>query len=339
MIPVSIDFQHSKNKPLTWQKEMACSFKRLDGLLDFLDIQDEQRAPFIELAAFPLRVTQFYANLIEKNNPSDPLLLQVIPQVAETIPAPQFTSDAVGDLAATQHPGLIHKYFNRVLLTLTEACGIHCRYCFRRAFPYSDNMPDFSINGEIMTYLHNQQHIEEVILSGGDPLMLSDGKLLAIIQQMNSLTHINTLRIHTRMPSILPSRVSYELLEAFKQCNKTIVLVNHINHPNEISEEFQHAMIKLKNSNIVLLNQSVLLKHVNDDAETLINLSKGLFKSGVLPYYLHCLDKVAGAAHFDITRTQAISLMRQIKNYLPGYLVPKLVEENSGETAKTHINY
>lgn len=333
--PDIIPFSPSETN--SWQHEIANSFKNIDELLDYLNILPEEREQFKNLSQFPLKVTRFYAQLIKKNNVNDPLLLQVIPQSIENNTHPDFHSDAVGDLSSIKAPGLIHKYQGRVLISLTAACGIHCRYCFRREFPYSDNTPDLSLNGSILNYLKQHQDIDEVILSGGDPLMLSDKKFNNILQSFNLLTNIKTIRIHTRMPSVLPSRITTALLNNLKHCDKNIIIVLHINHPQEIDENIVEACQQLKQIGVTLLNQSVLLKNINNSSEILQQLSQTLFNAGILPYYLHCLDKVTGTSHFDTPRQRAISLINQLREKLPGYLVPKLVEEIAGKASKTHI--
>ncbi len=327
----------SPNETQSWQQEIANNFKDSRELLQYLHISDKNQTVLHDSKPFPLRVTRFYANLIKKGDINDPLLIQVLPLNKENHSHPDYQTDAVGDLNAIQHPGLIHKYHGRALLSLTQACGIHCRYCFRRHFPYSDNIPDLSANSPIMKYLASHQEIHEIILSGGDPLMLSDQKLHAIIKQINRITHIKTLRFHTRIPSILPSRINQSLITTLQKSHQHIVMVLHINHAQEINTTVQHTCQQLKQHGITLLNQSVLLKGVNHTASALSQLSFALFNAGILPYYLHRLDKTTGTAHFDLSRKNAKLLMRELKKQLPGYLVPRLVEEIQGEASKTHI--
>ncbi len=336
IIPFSTS-QTNKSSSKTWQQEIANSFKNLNELLDYLELTHHDRKSFENLKTFPLRVTRFYADLINKDDINDPLLLQIIPQSKEQLKITGYKSDAVGDLNAIKHPGLIHKYQGRALLSLTAACGIHCRYCFRREFPYSDNIPNLSVDSPIMHYLEETQDIHEVILSGGDPLMLSDKKLQSHMHNLESIKHIKTIRFHTRMPSILPSRITNELLTMLKLSSKNIVMVLHINHAQEINNLVVKACLKLKENGITLLNQSVILKGINNSASILKDLSFVLFEAGVLPYYIHCLDKVAGTAHFDLPRKEAKTIINELKTQLPGYLVPRLVEEIKGEASKTHI--
>jgi len=327
----------SLNETKSWQQEIAKSFNNLNELFNYLNICDADQKHFINIKQFPLRVTRFYADLIHKNDLTDPLLLQIIPQTIENKINAEYQSDAVGDLKALKHPGLIHKYQGRVLLSLTQACGIHCRYCFRRDFPYADNIPDLSPEGRIMQYLGAHKEVHEIILSGGDPLMLSDKKLQALIQRINLISHIKTIRFHTRMPSILPSRITEGFLNILHSSKKRIVMVLHINHANEINPQVTEACQKLNNHGVLLLNQSVLLKNVNHSVKALSALSLKLFDSNVMPYYIHCLDKVSGTAHFDLPRKEARLLMNALKKQLPGYLVPRFVEEIQGEASKTDI--
>lgn len=337
MIPFSDSLQHSKNKTTSWQQEILNSFKDLGQLLDYLEIDPSQRSHYQVSESFPLKVTHFYASLIKKNTPNDPLLLQVIPQQLEQKQYPDYQADAVGDLQATQHPGLIHKYQGRALITLTAACAIHCRYCFRREFPYSNNLPDLGKGSVIDQYFHQHKDIHEVILSGGDPLMFNDEKLTTLIEQFEQIEHLKTIRIHTRLISVLPSRVSEKLIQLLSQCSKNVVIVTHINHPNEINDDVQQALKSLQQCGITLFNQSVLLNKVNNNSDLLKQLSLTLFDAGVTPYYLHCLDKVTGTAHFDSPRDEAKQIIKKLTEQLPGYLVPTLVEEIAGESSKTHI--
>jgi EF-P beta-lysylation protein EpmB len=223
------------------------------------------------------------------------------------------------------------------LLTLTGACAIHCRYCFRRHFPYSDNHPGWLPNGEVVKYLTSNPQVEEVILSGGDPLMASDQKLQALITSLNDIGHIRRLRIHSRVLTVLPQRITADLIEIFCQFNGQLIFVSHINHPNELEPINRSLFELLAQKRTTLLNQSVLLKGINDNSDTLIDLSYKLFDSHVLPYYLHRLDQVRGSAHFDIGRHRSCEIYRQMLGRLPGYLVPRLVEEVPGKASKTPV--
>jgi EF-P beta-lysylation protein EpmB len=234
-------------------------------------------------------------------------------------------------------PGLIHKYHGRVLLAMTGACAIHCRYCFRRHFPYPQASVDYDMNGQVMTYLSDNPDVNEVILSGGDPLMVSDRKLAKLISQLNRIRHVRVLRIHSRVLSVLPERVSGALIETLRQFRGRVVFVTHINHPNEISTHNQSAFRLLTGQGYKIFNQSVLLKGVNDSAEVLAELSDKLFASDIIPYYLHRLDKVQGAAHFDLSTEESCQIYQQLRKRLPGYLLPVLVKEVAGQSSKTPV--
>jgi len=319
-----------------WRQLVSESFRDLGDLLEFCEI-DAAGAAFEGKHEFSLRVTRYFASLIEKGNAYDPLLLQVLPDSREFQQTDGYSVDAVGDQQAMPVPGLIHKYHGRVLLTLTGACAIHCRYCFRRHFPYSEANVDYSMNGQVMNYLAGRPDVNEVILSGGDPLMVSDLKLARLISNLNKIPHIRVLRIHSRLLSVLPERVTDTLVGTLQQFEGKIVLVTHINHPNEISAHNQAAFHQLARQGFTLLNQSVLLKRVNDNAKTLAELSNKLFASQISPYYLHRLDKVQGAAHFDLPVRESCQIYKQLRSILPGYLLPALVEEIAGQQSKTPV--
>lgn len=320
-----------------WKLVVSESFRNLGELLDYCEI-DASAATFGGKHEFALRATRYYASLMEKGNLSDPLLLQVLPDAREFRHVDGYSKDAVGDQKCMPVPGLIHKYHGRVLLTLTGACAIHCRYCFRRHFPYSDASVNFSMNDQVMTYLRNNPEVSEVILSGGDPLMVSDQKLATLISQLNSIPHIRVLRIHSRVLSVLPERVNATLIETLKQFRGQLVFVTHINHPNEISAHNRAAFRLLAGQGYRIFNQSVLLRGVNDSVRTLEELSHKLFASDIIPYYLHQLDKVQGAAHFDLSLQDSSRIYKQLRTRLPGYLLPGLVEEVSGRSSKTPVS-
>jgi len=320
-----------------WKSVLSDSFRDLRELLDFCEIDVSQSA-FNGKHDFPLRVTRYFASLIEKGNALDPLLLQVLPDAREFRHVDGYTKDAVGDQQAMPVPGLIHKYHGRVLLTLTGACAIHCRYCFRRHFPYAEASVDYNMNGQVMTYLFDHPEVREVILSGGDPLMVSDRKLANLVDGLNRIPHIRVLRIHSRLLSVLPERVTEAFIETLRKFGGQLVFVTHINHPNEISTHNQAVFRLLAGQGYKLFNQSVLLKRVNDNAQTLVELSNKLFASNIIPYYLHRLDKVQGAAHFDLSAQESCRIYQQLRNRLPGYLLPVLVEEVAGQLSKSPVH-
>jgi EF-P beta-lysylation protein EpmB len=275
--------------------------------------------------------------LIEKGNPDDPLLLQVLPDRQERLHVEGYNSDAVGDHHAMPVPGMIHKYHGRVLLILTGACAVHCRYCFRRHFPYTEAGVDLAAGGPVMQYLADHDDVSEVILSGGDPLMFGNRKLTELVGRLNRIPHIRMLRIHSRLLSVLPERVNEGLLETLATFGGQVVFVTHLNHPNEISPPNQAVFRLLSRRGYTLFNQSVLLKGVNDNARILADLSHKLFENHIVPYYLHRLDKVQGAVHFDLPVRASGRIYRQLRERLPGYLVPLMVDEVAGQPCKQPV--
>ncbi|MCW8919064.1 MAG: EF-P beta-lysylation protein EpmB [Gammaproteobacteria bacterium] len=285
-------------------------------------------------AAFPLRVPRGYLRQIEKGNPNDPLLRQVLPLGEELLTVEGFNRDPVGDGAATARPGLLHKYRGRVLLTLTGGCAIHCRYCFRRHFPYGEENPGRDGWQGVIDYLQHHPEVEELILSGGDPLLLDTPQLQRLSDKLRGVPHLKRLRLHSRLPLVLPERIDDELLTWLAALPWQRVVVTHANHAHELGEAQGAALTALKHAGVTLLNQSVLLRGVNDSVDTLHQLSERLFSHGVLPYYLHQLDRVSGAAHFEVSDERARALHRALQTTLPGYLVPRLVREVAGEKSK-----
>jgi EF-P beta-lysylation protein EpmB len=276
---------------------------------------------------FPLRVPRGYLSRMRKGDPHDPLLRQVLPLADELEEVPGFTVDPVGDLDASTAPGVLHKYHGRVLLTTTGACAVHCRYCFRRHFPYGEENPGRQNWQAAIQYLQHHPEVEELILSGGDPLMLDTSQLEQLCQRLRTLPRLKRLRLHTRLPVVLPERIDDTLLDWLRQLPWQVVMVIHSNHPAEIDATVADALSKLHQNNVTQLNQSVLLRGINDDAETLHMLHETLFLHHVQPYYLHLLDKVAGAAHFDVGQQNAEQLLAELRQISPGYLVPRLVRE------------
>lgn len=320
-----------------WQAALANVFREPAELLQYLNLPGSLlNGANAASSSFTLRAPRGYCQRIEKGNPNDPLLRQILPLDAELIEDQHFKLDPVGDLAAMEVPGLLHKYHGRVLIITTAACAVHCRYCFRRHFPYQENRAEQNWQTAI-DYICANSDIHEVILSGGDPLSLTESKLKNLTDKLLNIPHIKTLRLHTRQPIVLPERINNEFLSWLDSLPWKIVMVLHCNHANEIDAAVASALEQLQQHQVTLLNQSVLLAGVNDDAEVLINLSKKLFSHHVLPYYLHQLDKVQGAKHFAVNDEKALQLLNEIRQRLPGYLVPKLVEENAGEKSKTAI--
>jgi EF-P beta-lysylation protein EpmB len=304
-----------------------------DSLLPAMDGQQRPRSD----AGFPLRVPRGFIARMRRGDPNDPLLLQVLPQARELGDVPGFTSDAVGDLAATAANGVLHKYEGRALLVATGSCAVHCRYCFRRHFPYAEHTAAAAGWTEAVAHVRADESIAEVILSGGDPLSLATAKLAELSTALAPVGHLRRLRIHTRLPVVLPERVDDEFSRWLGALPWPTTIVLHANHPHELDASVAAACRRLRESGAVLLNQAVLLRGVNDDAAVLADLSERLFDCGVLSYYLHQLDRVAGAAHFEVDDARARDLIDELRARLPGYLVPRLVREVAGASGKTPL--
>ena len=285
-------------------------------------------------AGFPLKVPRGFIRRMREEDPRDPLLLQVLPQLAECNEAPGFTDDPVGDLDAVASQGVLHKYEGRALLIAAGSCAINCRYCFRRHFPYAEELAASRAWHEAIDCLAADASIREVILSGGDPLVLSTQKLTNLTDALRALPHVIRLRIHSRLPVVLPERIDDAFCAWLSALPLQRVVVIHANHPNELDESVGTACARLRDTGSIVLNQSVLLRGVNDDAEALAELSERLFAFGVLPYYLHQLDRVRGTAHFEVSDARSRELVDVLRTQLPGYLVPRLVREVRGERAK-----
>lgn len=320
-----------------WKDQLRNLVTDTDTLLDILEIDDNKIRATAKQATklFPLKATHSYINSISKANINDPLLRQILPLGNELDSTPGYTNDPTGDQIATQSPGLLHKYAGRVLIILTSACAIHCRYCFRREYPYADSSAQRKEWQHIQQYLKQDSSIEEVILSGGDPLMLDNKKLADLLNMISDVPHIKRIRIHSRLPIVLPERITPELCRLLAQQACKIILVVHSNHPNELSKKVEQAINMLTALPITIFNQAVLLAGVNDQLATLKALSEDLFSLGIIPYYLHVLDKVKGAAHFAIPESEIDHLYKGLLTNLPGYLVPKLVMDLPEKDSKT----
>ncbi|MCW8889758.1 MAG: EF-P beta-lysylation protein EpmB [Sedimenticola sp.] len=318
-----------------WQQALSTAFTDIDELFSYLQL-DKHLLPEARLAAsqFGLKIPREFAELIKKGDPEDPLLRQVLPLGAEQRITEGFVSDPVGDLDTSLIPGVLHKYRGRLLLIASGSCAVHCRYCFRRHFPYQESTIYRDKWQKAIDYIAQATDIDEIILSGGDPLTLSDGRLAELVAQLDRLTHLKRLRIHTRLPVVIPSRLTRDFRQILFSSRLRSVLVLHINHAREITPALAERLNEMKRGGITLLNQSVLLKGVNDCLTTLTQLSHALFEAGILPYYLHMLDKVQGAAHFEVNEEIAQQLQIQLRDNLPGYLVPKWVREQAGLAAK-----
>ena len=325
-------------QPADWQTALAQGIADAAELLRILAIEPESLdAPFLAGSPFRVKVPLAFVGRMRRGDPHDPLLRQVLPIASELDSAPGFVADPVGDEAAEVVPGVLRKYRGRVLLIASGACAIHCRYCFRRHFSYGDSLASRERWQSALGYLREDTSIGEVILSGGDPLSLSDSKLERLVIALDEIPHLKRLRIHTRLPIVLPARVDSRLTGWLKRSRLRTIVVLHANHRNEIDSDVGLACTRLCESGATVLNQSVLLAGINDSVDALSTLSEALFENGVLPYYLHLLDPVAGAAHFQVAEHAGRNLVRQLRERLPGYLVPQLVREQFGEPYKTPL--
>ncbi|TCB71248.1 EF-P beta-lysylation protein EpmB [Acinetobacter sp. ANC 4216] len=322
-----------------WQSQLSDLITDPLELLETLQLSPDQLLSGAILASekFKLRVPRAFVGKMSIGDPLDPLLLQILPHHLELEDHPGFVTDPLSEEQANQQPGVLHKYKSRFLLTLTGACAVHCRYCFRRHFPYQENLPKNEDWLNIKQYIQNQPDINEVILSGGDPLTLSNRKLALWIDRIESMPQIKFLRIHSRVPIVIPNRVDNELISLLKNSRLRIILVVHSNHAAELDDFTCSKLSALVQQQITVLNQAVLLKGVNNSAQLLVDLSYRLFDAGVMPYYLHVLDKVKGAHHFDLSPEEINLIYKEVLENLPGYLVPKLVREIAGEKNKTPL--
>ncbi|ELQ6107524.1 EF-P beta-lysylation protein EpmB [Cronobacter turicensis] len=322
-----------------WLSQLADVITDPDELLHLLNIDasEELLAGRDARRLFALRVPRAFAARMEKGNPQDPLLRQVLTSREEFIAAPGFTTDPLEEQNSVV-PGLLHKYHNRALLLVKGGCAVNCRYCFRRHFPYADNQGNKRNWQAALDYIAAHPELDEIIFSGGDPLMAKDHELEWLVANIEAIPHIKRLRIHSRLPIVIPARITDALVRLLGETRLQMLLVNHINHAQEIDDAFRTGMTKLRAAGVTLLNQSVLLKGVNDNAATLAALSNALFDAGVMPYYLHVLDKVQGAAHFMVSDDEARAIMRELLSQVSGYLVPKLAREIGGEPSKTPLD-
>ena len=321
-----------------WKAEMAAMVRDARTLCELLGFEPAAADEITRACGdFPLRVPRPYLSRIEKGNPRDPLLLQILPQLQELTQTPGYTVDPLEEADFTPVPGLLHKYRGRVLVVLNGNCAIHCRYCFRRHFPYQEHQIGQRDWQRIVDYIAADSSIEEVIFSGGDPLTSTDAALSSKVAQLDAIAHLTRLRLHTRVPVMIPSRVNDDCLAWIRATRLNVVCVLHANHANEIDVEVIASLARLRAEGVTLLNQAVLLKGVNDSVPALRDLSQLLFEAGVLPYYLHQLDQVQGAAHFAVSDVRAASLMQGLRDSLPGYLVPKLVREEAHQPHKSPL--
>ncbi len=322
-----------------WRQVLAQSLRSSQQLLAELDLQPADFHEGLSAALqFPVFVPRPFVALMRKGDPFDPLLLQVLPLAAEEQVHPGFTVDPLAEQDSNVQAGLIHKYHGRVLLLAASGCAVNCRYCFRRHFPYSENRVARGQWQPALNYISQDTSISEVILSGGDPLMLQDEHLADLVASIADIAHVQRLRIHSRLPVVIAKRLTDRLTDILTRTRLRSSLVLHVNHPRELTTLHAERLDKLRRAGVTLLNQTVLLRGVNDNAQVLIELSEQLFNHHLLPYYLHVLDKVQGAQHFDVSSAEAYALYQQMLAQLPGYLVPKLVREEAGQAHKTPLH-
>lgn len=321
-----------------WQQELASAIRDPAELCQRLNLPDNVREAARRAAKlFPLLVPESFLARMQRGNIEDPLLRQVLPLDAEFDEVSGFVADPVDDEAARRAPGLLQKYAGRALLIITGACAVHCRYCFRRHYPYAEEPRQLTDWEPAFQAIENDASLQEVLLSGGDPLMLTDARLSAFLDRLEAIPHLRRLRIHTRLPIVLPSRITTELIERLQSSRLTVFVVLHANQPNELVGDCADMVRQLVRSGITTLNQAVLLRGVNDDIESLTMLCERLIDLGVLPYYLHQLDRVQGAAHFAVPDEAGLSLIKELRQRLPGYAVPEFVREVAGAASKLPV--
>ena len=325
-------------RTVSWQQVLREAVRDPRELCRLLQLPSEWEAAAIRAARmFPVFAPRGFIARMRTGDPGDPLLRQVLPLAAEEVSEPGFTSDPVDEATATRGPGLLQKYAGRVLMVTTGACAVHCRYCFRREFPYQAAPKSLRDWQPAIDEIAADPSIHEVILSGGDPLTLTDDWLAGLVRRLAQVAHVRRLRIHTRLPIVIPERVCDELLEWLTDSRLTPIVVVHANHPAEIDAAVAAALGRLVESSVPVLNQSVLLRGVNDDANVLAELCERLVDLRVMPYYLHQLDRVAGAAHFEVPEAEGLKIVAELKALLPGYAVPRYVREMPGAASKVEI--
>ena len=321
-----------------WHRSLAEAVREPAELLQALQLSDLAEC-FSSKAAgeFPLVVPRSFLARMATGDPDDPLLRQVLPLDDELQPVDGFVADAVSDASFRTAPGLLHKYHGRALMVAAGSCAVNCRYCFRRHYPYGDEPRRLDDWEPALDQLRNESSISELLLSGGDPLMLTDARLSQLVERLEAIPHLKRLRIHSRLPIVLPDRVTDVLLELLTQSRLTPIMVVHSNHAAEVAADCEAALRRLVRAGITVLNQAVLLRGVNDSAAALTDLSESLINTGVMPYYLHQLDRVAGTAHFEVDPAVGRTLIAELRTRLPGYAVPRYVQEIAGEPHKTII--
>lgn len=320
--------------PAPWRLELRKNFTSWDRLADFLELDTVSREKILERSLFPLNLPYRLAAKSSKNNLDDPIIKQFIPTLEENQIVEGFIQDPVGDNLSRKCSKLLHKYNGRALLITTSACAMHCRYCFRRNFNYEVDVKNFA---DELAAIKNDPSLHEIILSGGDPLSLGHETLSLLLNQLNQIEHIKIIRFHSRFPIGIPERIDKEFLELLESLKKQVFFVIHCNHPLELDEEVLARLKQIRKLGIPVLNQSVLLKGVNDDIRTMKELLQKLIENGIFPYYLHQLDKAQGAAHFETTEEMGKHLIEELTQQMPGYAIPRYVREQAGRPCKTRI--
>lgn len=319
---------------ILWRQIQKENFNQWKPLVDFLELDEENAREVLQRSAFPLNLPRRLAEKIEKNDLDDPILRQFVPLRDELATSTGFCGDPVGDGLSQKTGKLLHKYVGRALLLCSSSCAMHCRFCFRQKFPYETQQKLFDAELEA---IKQDCTLEEIILSGGDPLSLSDQVLGGLLNDLSSITHVQRIRFHTRFPIGIPERIDESFLNILASTKAQIVFIVHVNHPRELDEEVIARLKKIQQLGIPVLNQAVLLKAVNDNLLTLKTLFETLINSGIMPYYLHQLDQVQGSAHFKVEEDIGLSLLEQLRSCLPGYAIPQYVREIAGEPSKTVI--
>ncbi|WP_425641739.1 EF-P beta-lysylation protein EpmB [Marinomonas gallaica] len=319
-----------------WSTELAQAIKSPAELMPLLGLSEQTLPPAAQaMTSFKMLVPRPFVGRMEYGNVNDPLLRQVLADDIEMLPSAGYSKDPLEEGNHNPQKAIVHKYERRILVITTGTCAVNCRYCFRRHFPYGDNQLAQKEWDSVIDYLTQHPEVNEVILSGGDPLMLKDSQLGPHIEKLNALPQLKRLRIHSRLPIVIPSRINHELLGWINNSRLDIILVLHSNHANEIDQSVAEKVALLKQAGVTVLNQGVLLKGVNDSVEAQVDLSERLFSAGILPYYMFTFDPIEGGAHFDLSVSFAQRLMGQVAEKLPGYLMPKLAKEIPGQPAKT----
>ena len=336
--------QDSDSRPIHWQTAMKRAIRSESELRRRLGLESSPAPQTLPATTLPQPESDFgtfvpleFLALMEHGNPRDPLLMQVLPSPAEQEEHPGYTADPVGDLSSVATRGVLHKYEGRALVVTTGACGVHCRYCFRREFPYQATGARSEKWQSTLGYLRESRDIEEVILSGGDPLTVTDDTLGQLLREIESIEHVRRLRIHSRMPIVIPQRITHELINRLAASRLATWMVIHANHPRELSGNVLEKLEQLVDAGIPVLNQAVLLRGINDHADVLIELCRKLVNHRVQPYYLHQLDRVRGSAHFEVSVERGHELMTALRRSLPGYAVPQYVTEEPGSPSKTPL--